>query len=103
MPSTVATRPVLAPVSRASATASRSSGAHRRERAVRGDPHGQQDGALGEARGVVAAGGQHHPLGDLLGDGAVVGGGDGGGVDEREAVHGAIVPARRRSGHRPEG
>ena len=43
-------RPVVAPVSRASATTSRSSSLHRRERVAGGRAQGEQHRALGERR-----------------------------------------------------
>ena len=102
MPSTSATRPVVAPVRRASATASRSSaliGANARAARPR------SASSTARSASVVASCGRrdHHALGDVLGDGLVARGGEGSGVDERQSVHAAMFAAARRPWHRPEG
>ena len=103
MPSTSATRPVVAPVRRASATTSRSSSLIARERAVRRGAQREQYGLLGERRSVLRRRRDHHALGDVLGDGLVARGSEGSGVDERETVHAAIVAVTGPSRHRPDG
>jgi hypothetical protein len=70
---------------------------------VRRPAEREQDGALGQARRVLGARRQHHPLGDLLGNDLAAGRGEGSGVDGSETVHAAIVAARCRSRHRLNG
>ena len=91
MPSTVATRTVVAPVRRASATTSRSSariGANARPGAARSASR------TARSASVVASSPrrrEHHTLRDLLGHGLVAGRRVGSGVDEGQAVHEAMT------------
>jgi len=70
---------------------------------VRRHPKREQDRTLGERGRVLLRGGQHHALGDLLRHGLIARSREGSCVDERQAVHAAIVPPARRLAHRPEG
>ncbi len=103
MPSTSATRPVVAPVRRASATTSRSSsliGANARCGAARS---ASSTAFSASAEAVLRRRRDHHALGGVLGDGLVARGSEGSGVDERKAVHAAMVAVTRPFGHRPDG